>query len=136
MNRPRRIRFYLGFSLLIGLALASSFRFFYNFVIEGRAQWGKDDISVVTEELRDLGAALPSRGIISYWNGQAHSFPGRDQAQSVLSPRLLTMDLKREWLVLDRRATVLAEPPEIGKNYQVDRDFGTGIFVLKRKPAE
>ncbi len=137
MNRPRRrFRFYLGLSLLIGLALASSLRFFHDFVIKGRALWGKDDMSIVAEELRDLDLALPSRGIISYWNGQGSSFPGRDQAQNVLSPRLLTTDLKREWLILDRRAAVLAVPPEIWESYRVDRDFSNGIFLLKRRQAQ
>jgi hypothetical protein len=137
MNRPRRrIRFYLGLSLLTGLALASSLRFFYDFVIKGRDLWGKDDMSTFAEELRDLEAALPSRGIVSYWNGQVVSFPGRDQAQNILSPRLLTMDLKREWLILDRRAAVLPAPPAIGESYRVHRDFGNGIFLLKRKQTE
>lgn len=134
-RRRRRIRFYLGLSLLVGLALASCLRFFHEFVIKGHPLWGNDEITLLTKDLRGLEEALPRRGVISFWNGQNSSFPGRDQAQNVLSPRLLTTDLKSEWLIVDRRNGVVT-PSEIWESYQLNRDFGNGILLLKRSRTE
>ncbi len=125
-------RLYLGLGLLIVLALASSLRLFYDFAISNRDLRGKDDVTLFAAEFQKLQGALPSQGVVTYWDGTGSSYPGRDLAQYVLTPLLLTLEIKGEWLILDRRKPGPTPPPELWGKYRVERDFGNGLQLLRR----
>ncbi|MBA3496247.1 MAG: hypothetical protein H0T86_04005 [Gemmatimonadales bacterium] len=132
----RVTRIQVGLLLLLLYAAVSDARWVYR-AVRGVADAARDDpITTYERRFRELRHALPSRGVIGYTSGvQPEVFSSEDfrrfvLAEYSLAPLLVLNDTAPE-LVVGNFApdSVPGRPPP---GFQLVRDFGRGIWLLRR----